>query len=255
MCAWNRFQIRSVSMRCPPSLAGATSSRPRSGSARRSQSVEVGRGRSVAPLLDVDRASTVGSRRLVEHPVGPAEPLDGGDAVPDRAVRAVHGEPALAQRERAALLDELEGVGARVGAAELQTPAAATRRLLDRELLVVLPHGDLPHVLLEKKGAGPGELGGAHAFPLLEARALALSGREVEAKQLAGPEPPQDPAKALGHEADQPVVNRDVLVLLLGIDERARARDVARVDGPHDLVRAPRLLLLEPGPPGPEPPG
>src|SRR3990167_9106124 len=97
---------------------------------------------------------------------------------------------------------------------------AAAQGLHEGELLLVLPHLDLTHVLLEQEGAGPGEVLRAHALPALEALALPLGGAHVEAVEPVGAIAREHVAEHLGHEEDDPVVERAILAPLLLVHQR-----------------------------------
>src|SRR5690606_38824169 len=103
-----------------------------------------------------------GAGRLVEYPLGTAEPAQRRAAVPDRAMRAVHRHAGLAKSERAGRFGEGQWPLPLVGAADAQPAAAAAGRLADREPALVLLDADLAHMLLEQEGRDRRELLGRH---------------------------------------------------------------------------------------------
>src|SRR3972149_3906613 len=186
-----------------------------------------------------------GRPRPLEAPGGPAEPPRGRAAVPDGAVTAVPGRGGPPRRERAGPLHVWQRLRPRVGAAEHERASASAERLLDGELLRVLPDLESFYVLLQEVLARSCELLGGHVLPPFDPAALSLRHRDVEIEQRGRPRAAQHPAEALGHEADQAIVPGDVVPPLLQVEAGTGPSHVARLDGQGDPAPRTRPLLVE----------
>jgi hypothetical protein len=115
-------------------------------------------------------------------------------------------------------------------------------------------------VLAYEKCRGSGESLRGETLPGFEPSALSFGGSEVKTAELLGTEMLEHPGQDLGHEADQPIVERHEFGKLLAVDELARCCSVAPIQGFEDqpgktsvLAIEVRLCLGEPSPRAREP--
>jgi hypothetical protein len=121
--------------------------------------------------------------------------------------------------QRTRILDERQGVRPRIRARDPESPAASAGRLHDREARRILADRYLAHVLLQQERRRLRERSGLHALPPFEAPALPFGRPALVTVERLGSVRGENPAEHLGHEPDEPIVDRHVLIALLSLKE------------------------------------